>query len=76
MGNQRTTVMVDEEILATLGFEAKRRDVALAVVIREAIEDKVAELRSSRRPRVGVARSTDGLRASELTAEPVSEPPR
>lgn len=68
--------MVDEEILATLGFEAKRRDVALAVVIREAIDDKVAELRSSRRPRVGVARSTDGRRASEVASEPVSEAPR
>lgn len=67
--------MVDEEVLATLGFEAKRRDVALAEVIREAIDHKVAELRSSRRPRVGVTRSTDGRRASELTAEPVSEPP-
>lgn len=66
--------MVDEEALATLGFEAKRRNVPLAEVLREAIDEKVVALRTSRRPRVGVARSTDGRRASEVTAEPVAEP--
>ena len=75
MSNRRTTVMVDEEILATLGFEAKRRNVALAEVLREAIDEKVMALRASRRPRVGIARSTDGQRASEITAEPVAEAP-
>lgn len=66
--------MVDEEALATLGFEAKRRNVPLAEVLREAIDEKVVALRTGRRPRVGVARSTDGRRASEVTAEPVAEP--
>ena len=75
MTNRRTTVMVDEENLATLGFEAKRRNVALAEVLREAIDEKAVALRSSRRPRVGIGRSTDGLRASEITAEPVAEAP-
>jgi hypothetical protein len=75
MKQRRTTVMVDEQALATLGFEAKRRRVALAQVLREAIDDKVAALRSDRRPRVGIARSTDGRRASDVTAEPVAEAP-
>jgi hypothetical protein len=75
MRQRRTTVMVDEDALATLGFEAKRRNVPLAEVLREAIDEKAVALRTGRRPRVGVARSTDGRRASEVTAEPVAEPP-
>ena len=67
--------MVDEETLATLGFEAKRRNVALAEVLREAIDEKAVALRSSRRPRVGIASSTDGQRVSLITAEPVAEAP-
>lgn len=75
MGNRRTTIMVDEDALATLGFEAKRRNVSLAEVFREAVDAKVAELRAGRRPRVGVARSTDGRSAAEVTAEPIAEWP-
>jgi hypothetical protein len=75
MSNRRTTVMVDEDTLATLGFEAKRRNVALAEVLREAIDEKAEALRSGRRPRVGVASSVDGQRASVVTAEPVAQDP-
>ncbi len=34
------------------------------------------ELRNRRRPRVGVARSTDGRSAADVTAEPIAEEPR
>ena len=64
--------MVDEDALASLGFEAKRRDVPLAEILREAIEEKVEALRAARRARVGVARSTDGASAADLTADPVA----
>jgi hypothetical protein len=73
---QRTTVMVDEDALATLGFEAKRRSVPLAEVLREAIDEKVESLRAARRPRVGVARSSDGQGAADLTSDPVADDPR
>jgi hypothetical protein len=76
MKQRRTTVLVDEAALATLAFEAKRRSVPMAEVLREAVEEKVASLRSAHRPRVGVARSTDGLRAADLTADPVADDPR
>jgi hypothetical protein len=61
--------------LDTLAAEAHRRGVALTVVLAEALDEKAAALHSSRRPRVGLGRSTDGLSAAELTAEPVAEPP-
>ncbi len=76
MKQRRTTVLVDETALATLAFEAKRRSVPMAEVLREAVEEKVASLRASHRPRVGVARSIDGLRAADLTADPVADDPR
>lgn len=61
--------------LRTLEAEAQRRGVPLATLLREAVEEKARSLRA-RRPRVGVARSTDGRSAAEVTAEPVAEPPR
>jgi ABC-type taurine transport system ATPase subunit len=45
----------------------------LATVLREAVEEKATALRKGRRPRVGVARSTDGRSAAEITVEPVAE---
>ncbi len=62
--------------LRTLEAEAQRRGVPLATLLREAVEDKARSLRARRRPRVGVARSTDGRSAAEVTAEPIAEPPR
>ena len=76
MTQRRTTVLVDEDALATLGFEAKRRSVPLAEVLREAIDDKVVSLRTTRRPRVGVARSSDGRSAADVTGDPVADEPR
>lgn len=73
---RRTTVTADERDLATLEAEAKRRGVPLAVLMREAVRDKAVELRSRRRPRLGVAASSDGRSAAEVTAEPVARPPR
>ena len=73
MVQRRTTVLVDEDALATLGFEAKRRSVPLAELLREAIDDKVLTLRTDRRPRVGVARSSDGRSAADLTGDPVAD---
>ena len=72
---RRTTVSAPRAVLATLEAEAQRRNVPLATLLREAVEEKAQELRMRRRPRVGVARSSDGLSAAEVTAEPVAEEP-
>jgi hypothetical protein len=73
---RRTTVSAPRSTLDTLKAEAKRREVPLGTLLREAVEEKADSLRKERRPRVGVARSTDGRSAAELTAEPVAEEPR
>jgi len=74
--NRRTTLSAPIDDLATLEREADRRGVPLTAVLAEAVSDKAAELRTRRRPRTGVARSTDGLRARDVTAEPVAREPR
>lgn len=73
---RRTTVTAPRSTLRTLEAEAQRRGVPLNALLREAVEEKARELRRQRRPRVGVARSTDGRGARELTAEPIAEEPR
>jgi len=73
---RRTTVSAAEAALQTLEAEAERRGVPLSVLLREAVEEKARALRRARRPRVGVARSTDGRTAAEVTAEPIAHEPR
>jgi hypothetical protein len=70
---RRTTVTAPESVLRTLEAEAERRHVSLTTVLREAVEEKALELRR-RRPRFGIARSTDGRAAADVTAEPIAEP--
>jgi len=72
---RRTTVAADRQALDTLEAEARRRGISLTVILAEAVEDKAESIRSARRPRVGLGRSTDGRSAAELTADPVAEPP-
>jgi hypothetical protein len=75
MDIRRTTVTAKRSSLETLEAEARRRGVALTLVLSEAVDEKAAALHAGRRPRLGIARSTDGLSAAELTADPVAEPP-
>jgi hypothetical protein len=72
---RRTTVAARRSSLDTLQAEARRRGVSLTTVLAEAVDEKAAAVRDARRPRLGLGRSTDGLSAAQLTAEPVAEPP-
>jgi hypothetical protein len=72
---RRTTVSARRSSLETLEAEARRRGVTLTAVLSEAIDEKASALHAARRPRLGIARSTDGLSAAELTSEPVAESP-
>jgi hypothetical protein len=72
---RRTTVAAKRSSLDTLEAEARRRNVALTVVLAEAVDEKAAALHTARRPRLGLGRSTDGLSAAQLTGEPVAEAP-
>jgi hypothetical protein len=75
MMQKRTTVTASQAALATLEAEARRRGTSLSAVLAEAVEEKAATIRGDRRPRVGVARSSDGQSARELAGEPVAEGP-
>jgi hypothetical protein len=72
---RRTTVSARRSSLETLEAEARRRGVPLTAILSEAIDEKARALHAARRRRLGVARSTDGLAAAELTSEPVAESP-
>jgi len=73
---RRTTVTAEEATLRTLQAEAERRRVSLASLLREAVEEKARDLRRRRRPQVGVARSSDGRSAADVTAEPIADESR
>lgn len=77
VASRRTTVNAPVEDLDTLAAEAARRGVPLTVILAEAIVEKAAFLRDSRRPRLGTGASggqSDGARV--LTEEPVAHEPR
>jgi hypothetical protein len=72
---RRTTVAAKCSSLDTLQAEARRRGVTLTAVLAEAIDEKAQALHAARRPRLGIARSTDGLSAAEVTANPIAHRP-
>jgi Ribbon-helix-helix protein, copG family len=72
---RRTTVAADRASLETLEAEARRRGVSLSTIMAEAIDEKAQTLHISRRPHLGIARSTDGRSAAELTSEPIAHSP-
>jgi hypothetical protein len=72
---RRTTVTASEAALRTLEAEAARRQTSLSSVLAEAVDEKALAIREHRRPRVALGRSNDGLRAADLTAEPIARPP-
>jgi hypothetical protein len=66
---QRTTVAADAEVLDALKDEAKRRGVSLAVLVGEILAEKVAKLRHTRRPRLGVGHSGSGVSQESVDRE-------
>ena len=74
---RRTAVDAPADDLEFLEAAARRREVPLAVLLSEAVTEKVAALRRSQKPRLGVGASggrSPGARL--LTGEPVADPPR
>jgi hypothetical protein len=65
---RRTTLAADHDDLALLEGEARRRGVSLARVLRELVAREADELRLARRPRFGVARTSEGA-ANVATAD-------
>lgn len=69
MAVRRTTVAAEHDDLAVLENEARRRGVALAQVLREAVEREAGRLRRAATPRFGIVRgdgtSTDSVARDE-----------
>ena len=74
MATRRTTVPADSDDLALLESEARRRNVSLAQVLRELVEREAESLRRSRKPRFGIARTSEG--AAQLAARDEDAPVR
>lgn len=66
---KRTTVSAYPDDLATLEYEAKRRGVSLTQVLREAVAEYAAGLRSARRPSFGIARGGPDLAQASVDDE-------
>jgi hypothetical protein len=60
MSTRRTTLAADSDDLALLENEARRRDVPLTRILREAVERAADELRRERKPHFGIARTPTG----------------
>jgi hypothetical protein len=58
---KRTTVSADPDDLATLEYEAKLRGVSLTSILREAVAEYAAEVRSSHLPHFGIGRGGPDL---------------
>jgi len=74
MAIRRTTLAADRDDLALLEQEAGRRGVSLAQILRELVAREAADLRRARRPRFGVAHTTEG--AAETAARDEEAPLR
>lgn len=68
MAIRRTTVAAESDDLAVLETEARRRGVALARVLREAVEREADMLRSRAAPRFGIAHG-DGTATRAIAAD-------
>lgn len=66
---KRTTVSADPDDLATLEYEAKRRGVSLTLVLREAVAEYAAEVRSARKPSFGIGRGGPDLSQASVDDE-------
>jgi len=66
---RRTTVAAENDDLAVLENEARRRGVALAQVLREAVAREAGRLRRNAAPRFGIVRgdgtATDAIARDE-----------
>jgi hypothetical protein len=68
MAIRRTTVAAESDDLAVLESEARRRGVALAQVLRGAVEREASRLRRRTAPRFGVVRG-DGTATRAIATD-------
>jgi ribbon-helix-helix CopG family protein len=66
---RRTTVSADRDDLATLEYEAKRRGVSLTHILREAVAEYAAGVRTARKPSFGIGRGGPDLAQASVDDE-------
>ena len=66
---KRTTVSADPDDLTTLEYEAKRRGVSLTHVLREAVAQYAAQVRTARKPHFGIGRGGPDLSQASVDDE-------
>ena len=74
---RRTTLTVAADDLETMRAEAGRRGVSLNAVLSEIVAERASEIRSRRRPRLGIGGSGSGdlsRRSVEDEASPARAP--
>lgn len=69
MSEKRTTVSADADDLATIEYEAHRRGVPVSRVLREAVMEYAAQIRTTRKPRFGVAQGGEGVAQASVDDE-------
>jgi len=66
---RRTTLAAEADDLALLQQEARRRGLSLAQLLRELVAREADELRTARKPRFGIARTSAGAAKTAAGAE-------
>lgn len=69
---RRTTVVADEEDLAVIAHEARLRGISLGQMLGRAVAKEAAELRRSRRPRLGTFRTEVSIAADAADERPAA----
>ena len=70
---RRTTLTAEADDLETLRAEAGRRGVSLNAVLSEIVARQASEIRSSRRPRLGIGES-GGVDLSQRSVQDEESP--
>jgi hypothetical protein len=74
MAVRRTTVVAQEEDLATLAHEARSRGLSLGRMLGEVVAEHAGELRHGRRPRLATFRADVSIARAAEEEQPQARP--
>jgi hypothetical protein len=69
---RRTTVVANDEDLAVLAHEARRRGISLGRILGEAVAKEAEELRRNRRPRLATFRAEVSIAEAAEQEQPAA----
>jgi hypothetical protein len=74
MTERRTTVVAQEEDLATIAHEARNRGLPLGRMLGEVVAERAQELRHNRRPRLATFRADASIAKAAEEEKPQARP--